>query len=110
MLGSALQKSLYNRFRGWEDLLAISGEKLDALSPYSVLKRGYGVLRKTSSDGSPTVSATDAARVQPGAVIRRAADVEVGDELNVLLGDGELDVRVLRRETQPRSRDKTVGD
>lgn len=95
MLGSALQKSLYNRFREWDDLLAISGEKLEALSPFSVLKRGFSVVRHPESGEELPSGAARGPRI-----VRSATEVEVGDELQILLGAGKLDVRVLRRETQ----------
>jgi exodeoxyribonuclease VII large subunit len=53
--------------------------RLDALSPLAVLGRGYALARREAD----------------GKVVRRAADVEVGDGLAVRLGEGdELAVRV----------------
>ncbi len=56
--------------------LAITGEKLHALSPLSVLSRGYAIAEK---DGAPLCSAND---------------VRVGDLLTLRLADGTLGARV----------------
>ena len=76
-LGSSLQKSLYNRFREWEDQLALEREKLHALSPLSVLQRGFSLVLDAE-----------------GNVVRRVNDVDVGDKLQIKLADGELWVEV----------------
>lgn len=92
-VGSALRKGLYNRLREWQDSLSISGEKLEALSPYSVLKRGYSItLKSAESSREPDESPV----VHPRTVLRKATEVEIGEELSIVLGEGEVDVRVLR--------------
>ena len=53
---------------------------MDALSPLKVLSRGYAI---ASGSG--------------GAVLRRAADAEIGEKINVRLGDGSLGCRVEER-------------
>jgi len=57
------------------------GAALDVLSPLKTLARGYAI-----------------AVARDGRVLRAAADVEVGDEVGVLLGEGELvtDVKAKR--------------
>ena len=57
-------------------------ERLEGLSPLKVLARGYSLT--TASDG---------------ALIRRAADVAVGDTIRVRLQEGELTAEV--REARP---------
>lgn len=61
--------------------LARAAGKLDALSPLSVLARGYALVRDES-----------------GAVVRDAGQVEVGDRLRLQLSRGELDVVVASRD------------
>ena len=51
--------------------------KLDALSPLSVLGRGYAV-----------------ARTEDGQILRAAQDVSVGEKIEVLLGQGSLNCTV----------------
>ncbi|MBM4441205.1 MAG: exodeoxyribonuclease VII large subunit [Candidatus Rokubacteria bacterium] len=51
--------------------------RLDSLSPLAVLARGYSLTR-----------------TRDGAVVRRAGDVRVGDEVEVLVSEGRLDCRV----------------
>ena len=53
---------------------------MDALSPLKVLSRGYAI---ASGSG--------------GAVLRRAADAEIGEKINVRLGEGSLGCRVEER-------------
>lgn len=61
-----------------EATLARLAASLDALSPLSVLTRGYAIARDAS-----------------GRVIRRADEVGPGDEVRVLLGEGSFDAAVL---------------
>jgi exodeoxyribonuclease VII large subunit len=51
---------------------------LDALSPLSVMKRGYSITQKTS-----------------GEIVRDAASVDIGEKLNIRLGKGSLKAEVL---------------
>ncbi len=64
--------------------LAHAAGKLDALSPLSVLARGYALVQ------------TDAGRV-----VRSASDVQIDQALRVRLHRGELDVRVSGRHEMP---------
>lgn len=56
--------------------------KLDALSPLKVLGRGYAV-----------------ARNEEGTILRRAADAQTGERIEVLLGQGSLACTVNERKT-----------
>lgn len=62
-----------------EKVVALS-ERLDALSPLSVLERGYAVCRKPG-----------------GAIVTRAGEVAVDESLEILLREGRLEVQVRRR-------------
>ena len=53
-------------------------EKMDALSPLRVLKRGYAIVRE---DG------------ESGAVVKSAAQVQIGQELRITFYDGQKSVR-----------------
>jgi exodeoxyribonuclease VII large subunit len=70
---SDIIKDKSNRFS-----LAITG--LDARSPLKVMQRGYSVMQKGR------------------AVLKSVDDVEVGEQLQVLLQDGNVDVKVLGKE------------
>ncbi len=67
-------------------LLGQAAAKLDALSPLSVLSRGYAL-----------------ARTKAGKVIDRAEDVQVGEPISVRLHHGSLDCKVERIEASPKS-------
>ncbi|MEM9177668.1 MAG: exodeoxyribonuclease VII large subunit [Myxococcota bacterium] len=56
--------------------------RLDAMSPLAVLGRGYALARREAD----------------GRVVRRAADVAVGDALDLQLAEGRIGVDVTRRE------------
>ncbi len=58
------------RLQATRDMLGARGEKLKALSPLAVLERGYAIVRKE------------------GAVVRDAASLEKGDEVEVSLARG----------------------
>jgi exodeoxyribonuclease VII large subunit len=62
---------------GSAKLAAIAG-KLDSLSPLNVLGRGYSLTR-TKTDGH---------------VVRSVADVAVGQEVDILIADGQLSARI----------------
>ena len=64
--------------------LARAAGKLDALSPLSVLGRGYALVRRAQGE-------------REGEVVRRAEQVETGEALRVTLGEGELSVEVRER-------------
>jgi len=63
-------------------LLSELAARLEALSPLSVLGRGYGLIR----------------RVEDGRIVRRAADVMLDDELELRLAEGAIGARVTRLE------------
>ncbi len=64
-----------------KDALALHAAKLDALSPLSVLVRGYSITR-----------------TQDGNVLRDASAVKPGDRLKIRLEKGELDAKVCASE------------
>jgi len=73
---TAIQRILDRRRRRFSELAA----RLDALSPLSVLGRGYGLIR----------------RIADGRIVRRAADVALDDELDLRLAEGTIGARVSR--------------
>ncbi|MBJ20362.1 MAG: exodeoxyribonuclease VII large subunit [bacterium] len=73
---TAIRRLIDHRRRRFSALAA----RLDALSPLSVLGRGYGLVR----------------RVEDGRIVRRAADVALDDELEVRLAEGAIGARVTR--------------
>ena len=76
-LVSIAEKQLGERQRKYVSLCA----SLDALSPLKVLGRGYAM-----------------ARTADGQVLKSAADVAVGDKIDVTLGQGRLDCVVEARD------------
>jgi exodeoxyribonuclease VII large subunit len=72
-LGSRLETSAGKRLERMEDRLRLGAGKLHALSPLAVLSRGYAVVRDSN-----------------GKVVKRAADVAVGESVNVTLNEGEM--------------------
>ena len=72
----AMRRILDARRRRFGELAA----RLDALSPLAVLGRGYALAR----------------RAEDGGIVRRAADVVVGDELEVQLSEGAIGAVVTR--------------
>jgi exodeoxyribonuclease VII large subunit len=77
----ALEQRLHARLRQQIDArkraFATAAGKLDALSPLSVLERGYSLTKNAE-----------------GHVLTRASDARPGDEVRVKLARGELDCRV----------------
>jgi exodeoxyribonuclease VII large subunit len=59
---------------------AILASRLEALSPLAVLARGYAVATHAST----------------GRVVRRAADVEIGQAVDVRLSEGSLECEVVK--------------
>jgi len=57
--------------------LELAVGKVDALSPLAILKRGFALCRASK-----------------GAIVKRAADVTLGDNVRVTLAAGELDCRI----------------
>jgi exodeoxyribonuclease VII large subunit len=77
LVGSAAL-ALRRRIEHCRERLDGAAGRLDALSPLNVLKRGYSITRD----------------VDTGAVLRRAADVEVGQAVETILHKGRLRSRV----------------
>jgi exodeoxyribonuclease VII large subunit len=65
-------------------LLAATSRRLDAVSPLRVLERGYAVV----------------VNARNGRAVRDAAQVEIGDELDIRLSRGQLRARTFQRESQ----------
>ena len=70
-LREELENHLYMCFDRWDDSLALAASKLDGLSPFAVLRRGYCVV--LDDERRP---------------VRRVADVEVGSVVNLRFVDG----------------------
>jgi exodeoxyribonuclease VII large subunit len=76
-LTASLQSDMRRRLVHARHGVAAAAGRLDSLSPLAVLSRGYSLTRRPD-----------------GHVIRRAAEVQPGENLQVLLGEGRLDCRV----------------
>lgn len=76
-LGDRARRALEAVLRVAKMRLAGGAERLNALSPLAVLERGYAIARRTS-----------------GAVVRSAAEVTVGEVLELTFRDGRARVRV----------------
>ncbi|MCC6271825.1 MAG: exodeoxyribonuclease VII large subunit [Deltaproteobacteria bacterium] len=63
--------------------LRLLGEKLEVLSPLSILSRGYSIVRKLEADG------------REGAVVKDAGQVGPGDSLSLRLAKGSLKTKVV---------------
>lgn len=85
----ALQVRLDGAGRG----LAAAAAKLEALSPLATLARGYAIPREPAT----------------GRIVRRAEDVNVGDEMAILLSDAEV-LTTVHTISPRRSDDGPVGD
>jgi exodeoxyribonuclease VII large subunit len=83
-----METALQNASNARSERLERAIAQLDALSPLRVLARGYALVRDDT-----------------GRIIRRAADLAPGDEVNVRVADGEFRSRVLPNE----SRDQGSG-
>jgi exodeoxyribonuclease VII large subunit len=77
-LSAALQSRMQLLLNGHRSTLASQAAKLDALSPLTVLGRGYSIA--TTDDGR---------------VIRAASQVQAGDPFNLRLLTGNLRAKVL---------------
>jgi exodeoxyribonuclease VII large subunit len=76
-LAPRLQKALYNSYLRGHDLYLNFSERLEALNPLSVLKRGYSVVYNSR-----------------GEVARGASDLSAGEAIRILLGEGEARGRI----------------
>jgi exodeoxyribonuclease VII large subunit len=80
----SLISMMIKRTKDLQAMVALDREKLIALNPLSVLRRGYSIARKL-----------------PGLeVIRRAESVQRGDRVHVTLGEGGLECRIERLSTE----------
>jgi exodeoxyribonuclease VII large subunit len=75
---AALRRILEHKRRG----LVEGAARLEALSPLAVLGRGYALARRSDD----------------GRVVRRAAEVELGEALDLQLAEGVIGVSVTRRD------------
>lgn len=75
---AAMQASIDRRLARARQGVVESASRLDALSPLAVLGRGYALVRRRDDRR----------------IVRRPADVAVGDALDVRLAEGRLAVRV----------------
>ena len=79
-LGTAIGHSL----QALAQRLALAQRGLHAVSPLATLGRGFALVTRDAD----------------GALLRSAAQVEVGADIRVRLGAGALSARVTRRETE----------
>jgi exodeoxyribonuclease VII large subunit len=71
-------KAMRRLLKDWHAEFSVWGEKLKNLNPLSVLKRGYSLTRKWPEKE----------------VLKTAREVQPGQQVQVLLGEGELHCRV----------------
>ncbi len=72
-----IERAMTNLLAGYTQRLRHNHEKLQALAPMQVLKRGFAILRNAS-----------------GSIVRRAEDVVRGEEVEAILSSGSLRLRV----------------
>ena len=82
-LQKRLTQKILSTISNKEAALAKWAALLDSMSPLATLARGYAIVRKITTE---TASWT---------VIRRSSEVTQGDKIEVLLGEGSLDCKVL---------------
>ena len=70
-------------FKKGHERLGLNMASLDAMSPLSVMKRGYSITQKSS-----------------GEIVRDAGSVEAGEKLNIRLAKGVLNAEVLSKENE----------
>ena len=78
---SACNAEMDLKIQQGRERLGLAAASLDALSPLAVLQRGYAIAQDAS-----------------GKLVRDAAAVNVGDEVNVRLAKGKLSTRVITNE------------
>lgn len=69
-----LRQALQNRLQAVTQRLQAMSGRLHALSPLATVQRGYAIAR----------------RYPEGEILRRAADAQMGDAIEILLGEGRL--------------------
>ncbi len=77
-LGERGRRALQGQLSLSRERVLRGAERLDALSPLAVLKRGYTIARKAPD----------------GAVVRSAAELERGDAIELLFGTGKATARI----------------
>ena len=77
MLTERLHKSAQLRFKDKLHQAALLSEKLQALNPANILKRGYSLIKKENE------------------FVKSVCDVKKGDFLQINLADGTMDVQVI---------------
>jgi exodeoxyribonuclease VII large subunit len=87
---AALENAIARRLDHARRRLAEAAARLDALSPLAVLGRGYALVRRASD----------------GRIVRRVADVRLGESLELRLASGGLAAEVTRLDP-PESADRT---
>jgi exodeoxyribonuclease VII large subunit len=75
-LRQRLDRAISRKLERDRALIIQQGRTLHAVSPLATLERGYAIVFDES-----------------GAVVRRAADIAVGERVRIMLGDGELKAR-----------------
>lgn len=85
-LAARIVRAMRERLARHEERLKSRGEKLEALDPHRILRRGYA-----------------AARGPGGAFIRSARELRPGQEIRLLLAEGSARVEVIEVETDVRS-------
>ncbi|MDD5448842.1 MAG: exodeoxyribonuclease VII large subunit, partial [Actinomycetota bacterium] len=81
-LRSTISKAKGPVFESKKSALEAAKARCEALSPLSILERGYSIVFKKSS----------------GKVVRSSREVKLGDELDIRLGEGRLDANVTGKE------------
>lgn len=82
-LKNRLIREMQDILRNKEDELAKNAALLDSMSPLATLARGYAIVRKENVDSASW------------SVITRSRDVQTGDQVEVLLGEGSLHCQIL---------------
>jgi exodeoxyribonuclease VII large subunit len=77
-LTGRLDRAMIRLLERKDNRLALVSNRLDAVSPFATLARGYAIVRH-----------------QDGRVVRTIHDVESGDQLTIRVGDGEFGAKVI---------------
>lgn len=81
-LQKRIQNSMEQQMTQRNERLSRAVSTLNTISPLATLQRGYSISRKNDS------------------IIRSIKDVKKDDDINVLLSDGEIDCRVLKKHSK----------
>lgn len=79
-LGEKASLLISSRIDRAKDRLSVSVGRANALSPLSILSRGYSI---TELNGS---------------VVKSASEVSINDEIGIILSDGRIDAKVIKKE------------